>query len=76
MKTPATTHAIHWLIDRQHIATSDLDICRYIYGRLTPSARAYYRKQPRKYKRAFISAILTRHRANRDLYYDVMAGRI
>jgi len=60
---------VHFLVDRMHVWTSDLQVCREFYVRFRRCAQAG-KPVPRAARRAIIEAALDRHRANQQLLID------
>ncbi len=57
----------HFLVDRLHVWTSDLQVCRELSGRFRRGARA---GKPRNARRMIIKTALERHHANQQLVVD------
>lgn len=61
---------LRWLLDQQHVSTSNTDIVRLLRPRMV---NPEWTKGRRK---AAYRAALAIHRENQDLYHDVMTGRL
>jgi hypothetical protein len=61
--------AVHFLVDRMHVWTSDLHVCREFYGRFRRCTQAG-QPVPRDARRMIIQAALARHHANQQLVID------
>jgi hypothetical protein len=60
---------VHFLVDRMHVWTSDLQVCREFYGRFRRCAQAG-KPVPRDARRVIVGAALDRHHANQQLVTD------
>ena len=61
------------IVDRCHVADSMRDVLRYVISRMKDGKRTW-RGLSRHERRAIVSEMCKRHRANRDLYDYVMKG--
>ncbi len=60
---------VHFLVDRMHVWTSDLYVCREFYGRFRRCAQAG-EPAPFDAQRMIIRAALTQHHANQQRVLD------
>lgn len=66
--------AIAWLVDRMHVMTPDAQVVREMVRRCRTRTGRWKMAKPKR--KAIYRAALEAHRANRQLYRDVMSGRI
>jgi hypothetical protein len=60
---------VHFLVDRMHVWTSDLQVCREFYARFRRCAQTG-KPVSRDARRAIIEAALDRHHMNQQLVID------
>jgi hypothetical protein len=62
---------INLRVDRRHVGESCLSVVRHVKA----SCKAW-KVLPKQIRRGIIQAVITRHKANRDLYIAVMSGNL
>lgn len=61
------------IVDRCHVADSDLRVIRYVLSRLARKRKTFL-AMPRRSRRILLRSIVRAHEANRALYRAVMGG--
>ena len=64
---------IDMIVGRLHVGESNLTVCKYLKASLRKGA---WRKLTKRSRKAWLRQAIKCHAANRQLYTDVMSGRI